>query len=67
MDRAEEYAGRLAKLPDRIASIVGKTYAVEGDSAALADDEALERIRDLLEELDATLIDRNKGKRLARR
>ncbi len=54
------------KLPERIAAILGKTYAVMGDEAKMADDEALTRIRDLLEELDETLIERNKKKRLSR-
>ena len=64
---AEEYAVKVAKLPDRIAAIVAKTYAVMGDGAQLADDEALMMIRDRLDELDATLIPRNQHKRLVRR
>jgi len=67
MDQAAEYANRLARLPDRIAAIVGKTYAEEGDAATLSDDEAIMMIRDLLAELDDTLIERNKRKRLSRR
>ncbi|HYP29382.1 MAG TPA: hypothetical protein VE262_21910 [Blastocatellia bacterium] len=62
----EEAAVKLAKLPERIAVIVGKTYVVKGDGAELADDEALGMICDLLNELDETLIPRNKDKRLAR-
>lgn len=54
------------KFPERVAAVVGKTYAVMGDDFKLADDEALTRIRDLLDELDATLIERNKKKRLSR-
>jgi hypothetical protein len=67
MSNAHEYATRLAKLPDRIAAIVGKTYTVQGDEASMADDQALSMIRDLLEELDPTVVTRNKNKRLARR
>jgi hypothetical protein len=63
----EEYATKTAKLPDRIAAIVAKTYAVRGDAADVADDQALMMIRDLLDELDETLIPRNANKRLARR
>ena len=63
----EEHAVRLSRLPERIAAIVGKTYVVQGDAGQLADDEALGRIRDLLIELDPTLIERNKNKRLARK
>jgi hypothetical protein len=66
MAEAHEYATKLAKLPDRIAAIVGKTFTVQGDEASMADDQALAMIRDLLEELDSTVIDRNKDKRLAR-
>jgi hypothetical protein len=64
---AEEFALKAAKLPERVAAIVGKTYAEMGDAATLADDEAVMMIRDLLLELDDTLIKRNKHKRLARR
>lgn len=67
MGRAEDQATKLAKLPDRIAAVVGKTYAVRGDAFEMADDEALGRIQDLLNEYDETVIDRNKGKRLIRR
>jgi hypothetical protein len=63
----EEYAVRLAKLPERMAAIVGKTYRVQGDSAPLADDTAVSMICDLLDELDETLIERNKDKRLSRK
>ncbi len=63
----EELAVRLRKLPERIAAVVGKSYAVKGDSFELADDEIVGRIRDLLDELDETLIERNKNKKLARR
>lgn len=62
----EELAVLLQKLPDRVASIVGKTFAVMGDAAQLADDEAISRIRDLLLEIDPETIDRNKNKRLGR-
>lgn len=54
----------LMKFPERVAAIVGKTYAVMGDDFKLEDDIALAMIRDKLEELDPTLIQRNKNKRL---
>ncbi len=56
----------LVRFPERVAAVVGKTYAIMGDDFKLSDDEALTRIRDLLEELDGTLIERNKKKRLSR-
>lgn len=66
MGAIEAQSAKLIKLPERIATIVGKTYAVRGDDFELSDDAALTRIRDLLEELDETLIERNKKKRLSR-
>lgn len=66
MAEPHEFAAKLAKLPDRIAAIVGKTFTVQGDGASVADDEALSMIRDLLEEVDDQIIERNKDKRLAR-
>lgn len=64
---AKEYAERVVGLPDKIAAIIGKTYPVMGDGAALADDEAIMRIRDELLELDAEIIERNRNKRLKKR
>ncbi len=67
MRMPEEQAELVAKFPDRVAAIVGKTYAEMGDAHILADDEALNRIRDLLLEIDEEIIGRNKNKRLGRR
>jgi hypothetical protein len=67
MPEALDYAMKLAKFPDRVAAIIAKTYAVMGDAAQLSDDEALMMIRDLCDELDDTLVERNKNKRLSRR
>lgn len=61
---ADEMATKLLRLPDKIAAIVGKTFAVRGDDADLSDEQALIRIRDLIEEIDEKIIDRNKKKRL---
>jgi len=65
---ASNNVGVLAesRLLEQIAAIVGKTYAVLGDAAQLADDEALMRIRDLLDAQVPGAIDRNKEKRLSR-
>jgi hypothetical protein len=62
----EEYAAKYIKTLDRIAAIVGKTYAEMGDAAVIADDEGHMMIRDELNELDDTLIERNKRKKLKR-
>ena len=59
-------AANLMKLPERIAAIIGKTYAVMGDDWKISNDEALTRIRDWLDQIDETLIERNKNKRLSR-
>ena len=61
----KQQAADLLKFPERVAAIVGKTYAVMGDDYKLNDDEALARIRDKLDELDPTLIPKNKKKRLS--
>lgn len=66
MAEIKNQAANYLRFPERVAAIVGKTYAVRGDGFKLSDDEALTRIRDLLDELDATLIARNKNKRLSR-
>lgn len=62
----KQQAANYLRFPERVAAIVGKTYAVKGDDADLSDDEAMTRIRDLLDEMDETLIERNKRKRLSR-
>lgn len=65
INKAQEFASLLTTLPDKIAAIVSRTYACRGDSYTMADDEALARIRDLLEEIDVRIIERNKKKRLS--
>jgi len=73
MGQAELQAMRMAKLPARIAAILGKTYTVLGDEfdpdkpGHLCDDIALGLILDWVEEAEPGVIDRNKGKRLIRR
>lgn len=66
MSAIKQQAVALRKFPERVAAIIGKTWQVRGDDAELADDEAVQRIRDLLDEMDNTLIERNKNKRLSR-
>jgi len=60
----DEMTKKILKLPDKVATIVGKTFAVRGDDFTLSDDEALGRIRDLLESIDPEIISRTKNKRL---
>lgn len=52
--------------PERVAAIIGKTFSVRGDDFEFSDDEANLMIKDLLDELDPKLIERNKKKRLSR-
>ena len=54
------------RLYDRIAAVISRTYAELGDAAPLADDEALETIRDLLLAYDPQIIDRNRFRQLQR-
>ena len=67
MTEPRDYALKLAKLPDRIATIIGKSVAEVGDDFSICDEEALHLIRNLLLELDETVIQRNKNKRLVPR
>jgi len=67
--KVEQQAVKLAKGYDRIAAVVAKTYAVQGDAAlsgGLTDDEALILIMDVLNDIDPTLIERNAKKKLSR-
>jgi hypothetical protein len=62
--RLEEEKQRLREempplILDRMASVVGLTYAELGDGAPLTDDEALDIIRDLLLDYDDQIITRN--------
>lgn len=59
-----ELARKLRKLPSRIAAIIAQTVAVRGDDYRIDDNQALVRIRDLLEEIDPKIIDRNAKRKL---
>jgi len=61
----KEQTEKMLKLPGRIAAVVGQTYAVCGDDFKLADDEALMRIRDLLDDIDPAIMQRVKKKKRA--
>lgn len=50
------------KFPDKVAAIIAKTYAERGDGALITDDVALRKIRDLLLDLDESIIRRNTRK-----
>jgi hypothetical protein len=60
----DEQAVKVLRFPERVAAIIGKTHIVRGDDYTLDDYEALLRIRDLLDELDAQIIERNRNKKL---
>ena len=52
---------------EMIASIISETYAEAGEDAVFADDEALVMIRDLLLDVDSTIIERTRGTNIAAR
>src|SRR5215813_7336354 len=56
----------LFRLIERIAVVIGQTYADLGEGAMLADDQALAMIRDLLLDYQPEIIERNRGRRLPR-
>lgn len=62
---ADEQTKKLLKLPNDIAKIVGQTYAVCGDDSKLADDVALMQIRDLLDDIDPRIMERQRKKKRA--
>ena len=64
--RMEDQTTRERRLPERIAAVIGKTHALQGDNFTLIDDDAINRIVDLLEETHPGIVDRNKDKRLPR-
>lgn len=64
---------KVLKLGESIGRVLCNTFAVRGDEATTTDEEALTRIRDLIEEIDPEIINklmrerdrkRNKKKRL---
>jgi len=55
----EQYEKRLVQLADHLAAVIGQTHIQRGEDALLADDTALEMLRDLLIEFDETVIIRN--------
>jgi hypothetical protein len=63
---AENTAVKIAKGYDRIAAVLAKTVAHQGDAFELDDNEALILIMDVLNDIDPTLIERNAKKKLAR-
>jgi hypothetical protein len=52
---------------EMIASIISETYAEAGEDAVFADDEALLMIRDLLLDVDDTMIERTRGTNITAR
>jgi hypothetical protein len=57
----------LSRVYRDIACIVGKTYAECGDSAQLADDVALQVIREILLSVDENIYEDNKDRKLPRK
>jgi hypothetical protein len=65
MKQPQEYAAKAAKGYDRIAAVIAKSVAVQGDAFELDDAEALVMIMDILNDIDDSLIERNANKKLA--
>lgn len=57
----------LSRVYRDIACIVSKTYAERGDSAQLADDVALQVIREILLSIDENIYEDNKDRKLPRK
>lgn len=57
----------LSRVYRDIACIVGKTYAECGDSAQLADDVALQMIREILLSVDESIYENNKDRKIPRK
>ncbi len=62
----KEYAAKLQRLPDRVAAVLAKTVAWQGDGFELDDATALVMLTDLITDLDPSLMERNANKKLAR-
>ena len=58
-ERLELVETRRQVILERMAAVIGLTYAELGDGAPLTDDEALDMIRDLLLDYDDHIITRN--------
>lgn len=58
--KVDETTKKMLRLPGRIAAIMRQTYAVLGDDFKIADDIALAKIRDLLEEIDPEIVHKKK-------
>jgi hypothetical protein len=52
----EEMTQKVLKLPKRVAAAMKNTYAIRGDDATDSDDVALQKIKDLLEEIDPNIF-----------
>jgi len=61
--KPQQYNAEIVELIDRIAAVISKSYAERGDATQLADDEAIEMIRDILIAFDPAIIKRNKNRR----
>lgn len=67
LDKKRSSDDQRRKFCNRVAAIISHTYVELGDGANFADDEALLMIRDLLLQLDDTIIKRNSIIRITRK
>lgn len=61
--KARQYAESLPKTLEAIAWVIGRTSITCGEDAEFADDEALMKINDLLEEFDSGIVGRMRKKK----
>lgn len=61
--KARQYADSLPRTLEAIGWVISRTSIKCGEDAAFADDEALMRVNDLLEELDSGIVARMRKKR----
>jgi hypothetical protein len=54
---AQECAAAILRLPGKIGKVLRRTYLVMGDEAEIADSEALEEIRRIVEGIDPRAVE----------
>lgn len=56
--KVDEQTKKILQLPLKIAAVVAQTWEIQGDDAVLDNSEAITRIRDMLDDIDADLIEK---------
>lgn len=63
----DEQTKRILQLPSKIAGVVAQTWEVQGDDAEIDNSTAITRIRDMLDEIDTSLIEKALRKKIRKR